>query len=58
MLLINHNVAAERGLAKKVDPKTAKKRKKSSEKLTQTAAKNMSASHRKRAEDGHNVKDN
>lgn len=55
---INHDVATEKGLAKKVDPKTAKKRRKSAEKLTQAAAKNMSPSDRKRAEDGHNVKDN
>tara|TARA_R110002074_G_scaffold361872_1_gene534922 strand:+ start:535 stop:984 length:450 start_codon:yes stop_codon:yes gene_type:complete len=55
---LNHEVAVEKGVAKKVDPKTAKNRRKSAEKLTQTAANNMSASDRKRAEDGHNVKDN
>lgn len=55
---LNHKVAVEKGIAKKVDPKTAKNRRKSAEKLTQTAANNMSASDRKRAEDGHNVKDN
>ena len=55
---LNHEVAVEKGVAKKVDPKTAKNRRKSAEKLTQAAAKNMSASDRKRAEDGHNVKDN
>ena len=56
--IINHDEAEKRGLAKKVDPKTAKKRRKSAAKLTQTAANNMSTSDRKRAEDGHNVKDN
>jgi putative FmdB family regulatory protein len=55
---INHDEAVNRGLAKKVDPKTAKNRRKSAEKLTQSAAQNMSTSDRKRAEDGHNVKDN
>jgi putative FmdB family regulatory protein len=55
---INHDEAVNQGLAKKVNPKTSKQRKKSSEKLTQAAAKNMSTSDRKRAEDGHNVKDN
>jgi len=55
---INHDVAVEQGLAKKVDPKTAKIRRKSSEALTQTVAKAMSDTDRKRSEDGHNVKDN
>mgnify|MGYP003654429318 CR=1 FL=1 len=55
---INHDEAVNKGLAKKVDPKTAKKRRKSAAKLTQSAAQNMSASDRKRAEDGHSIKDN
>jgi len=55
---INHDVAAEQGLAKKVNPKTAKIRRKSSEDLTQTVAKAMSDKDRKRSEDGHNIKDN
>tara|TARA_R110000765_G_scaffold20063_1_gene52321 strand:- start:11 stop:460 length:450 start_codon:yes stop_codon:yes gene_type:complete len=55
---IDHEEAAKRGLAKKVDPKTAKQRKKSSEKLTQNIANKMSDTDRKRSEDGHNTKDN
>jgi|14_taG_2_1085336.scaffolds.fasta_scaffold01197_7 putative FmdB family regulatory protein len=55
---INHNVAVEQGLAKKVDPKTARVRRKSSKDLTQTVAKAMSDKDRKRSEDGHNIKDN
>jgi len=55
---INHDVAVEQGLAKKVDPKTAKVRRDSSEKLTQQVATKMSDKDRKRSEDGHNVKDN
>jgi len=53
---INHEVAVERGIAKKVDPKTAKVRQKSSEKLTHLAAANMSEKDRKRLEAGHNTK--
>ena len=55
---IKHDVAVEQGLAKKVDAKTAKARRKSSKDLTQTVAKAMSDKDRKRSEDGHNVKDN
>tara|TARA_R110002012_G_scaffold77788_1_gene197968 strand:- start:61 stop:519 length:459 start_codon:yes stop_codon:yes gene_type:complete len=55
---INHDVAVDQGLAKKVNPKTAKLRKESSKKITQQVATKMSNSDRKRSEDGHNVKDN
>ena len=55
---INHEVAVKQGLAKKVDSKKARVRQKSSEKLTQTIAKAMSDTDRKRSEDGHNIKDN
>jgi putative FmdB family regulatory protein len=55
---INHDVAVEQGLAKKVDPKTAKVRRDSSKKMTQQVATKMSDEDRKRSEDGHNVKDN
>ena len=55
---IKHDVAVEQGLAKKVDAKTAKARRKSSKDLTQTVAKAMSDKDRKRSEDGHNVKNN
>ena len=55
---INHEEAVKQGLATKVSPATANKRKKGSEKLTQHAAKNMSKQDRKRSEDGHNIKDN
>ena len=55
---INHDEAVNQGLAKKVAPKTAKQRKKSSKDLTQNAANRMSDTDRKRAENGHNTKDN
>ena len=55
---INHDVAVEQGVAKKVDPKTAKVRKESSKKITQQVATKMSDKDRKRSEDGHNVKNN
>ena len=55
---INHEEAVKQGIAKKVDPATANKRKKGSQKLTQHVAKNMSKSDRKRSEDGHSIKDN
>ena len=54
---INHDEAVKQGKARKVDPKTAKVRRKSSEKLTHLAAANMSEKDRKRLEAGHNVKD-
>jgi putative FmdB family regulatory protein len=53
---INHDVAVQQGKAKKVDPKTAKIRQKSSEKLTHLSAANMSEKDRKRLEAGHNAK--
>ena len=55
---INKEAAVQAGLAKKVDPKTARQKKKNAAKLTQTVSKAMSDKDLKRAQDGHNVKDN
>tara|TARA_R110000823_G_scaffold287106_1_gene405406 strand:+ start:994 stop:1443 length:450 start_codon:yes stop_codon:yes gene_type:complete len=55
---INHEEAAKQGIAKKVNPKDAKKRRESNAELTQLAASKMSDTDRKRAENGHNTKDN
>lgn len=54
----NHEEAVKQGLAKKVDPKTAKIRQESSEKLTQNAAKGMSDIDKARSSKGLNIKDN
>ena len=53
---INPEVAVKQGLAKKVDPKTAKIRRESSAQLTRNAAKAMSEKDLKRAQNGHNNK--
>ena len=55
---INHEEAAKRGIAKKISPKAAKQKRESNEQLTKNVANKMSDTDRKRAENGHNVKDN
>jgi putative FmdB family regulatory protein len=55
---INHDVAVEQGLAKKVSPKKSKERDNTSKERMKTIAKGLSETDKKRSEDGHNIKDN
>ena len=55
---INHDVAVEQGLAKKVNPKKSKERHEVTKQRMKTVAKGLSDKDKKRSEDGHNVKDN